>query len=58
MKAKMKVEMPLEDKEQLLKILDSLHLSVDEVVEQFLRWIVDYPDETVLWLRGRTEEHL
>lgn len=37
MKAKMKVEMPLEDKELLLKILDSLHLSVDEVVEQFLR---------------------
>ena len=29
-----------------------------EVVEQFLRQIVDYPDETVLWLRGRTEEHL
>lgn len=37
MKIKMKVEMPLEDKERLLKILDSFHLSVDEVVEQFLR---------------------
>ena len=55
MKTTITVEITQEEKEQLFQILNSLHVTVDQVTEQFLKWCVDYPDKAALWLRDIKE---
>lgn len=57
MKITITVEIPQEEKEQLFQILNSLHVTVDQVTEQFLKWCIDYPDRAALWLRNIKEGH-
>ena len=55
MKTTITVEITQEEKEQLFQILNSLHVTVDQVTEQFLKWCIDYPDKAALWLRDIKE---
>ena len=57
MKTTITVEITPEEKEQLFQILNSLHVTVDQVTEQFLKWCVDYPDKAALWLRDIKDGH-
>ena len=57
MKTTITVEITPEEKEQLFQILNSLHVTVDQVTEQFLKCGVDYPDKAALWLRDIKEGH-
>lgn len=49
------IEMPSKDKEKFMKILDSVNLTIEEAVEIFLCWVIDYPDEAAAWLRNQME---
>ena len=55
MKTTITVEITQEEKEQLFQILNSLHVTVDQVTEQFLKWCIDNPDKAALWLRDIKE---
>ena len=57
MKTTITVEITQEEKEQLFQILNSLHVTVDQVTEQFLQWCIDYPDKAALWLSDIKEGH-
>ena len=57
MKTTITVEITPEEKEQLFQILNSLHVTVDQVTEQFLKWCIEYPDKAALWLRDIKEGH-
>ena len=57
MKTTITVEITPEEKEQLFQILNSLHVTVDQVTEQFLKWCIEYPDKAAMWLRNIKEGH-
>lgn len=57
MKTTITVEITPEEKEQLFQILNSLHVTVDQVTEQFLKWCIEYPDKAALWLKNIKEGH-
>ena len=57
MKTTITVEITPEEKEQLFQILNSLHVTVYQVTEQFLKCCVDYQDKAALWLIDIKEGH-
>ena len=57
MKTTITVEITQEEKEQLFFFFFSLHVTVDQVTEQFLKWCIEYPDKAALWLRDIKEDH-
>ena len=46
------IEMPEEEKDKLFDILNRLGLTVDQVTDMFLRWVIDNPDEAGRWLKN------
>ena len=46
------IEMPEEEKDKLFDILNRLGLTVDQVTDIFLRWVIDNPDEAGRWLKS------
>ncbi|HPY83631.1 MAG TPA: hypothetical protein PLS20_01140 [Ruminococcus flavefaciens] len=55
MKTTIAITMTESEKEQLFKVLDNMHLTVDEVIEQFFQWIIDNPIEAEKWLKSQLE---
>ena len=45
------IEMPEEEKDKLFAVLKRLGLTVDQVTDMFLRWVIDNPDEAGRWLK-------
>ena len=50
------VEMPEDEKNNLLEILSELGLTVDGVTNAFLKRVVEYPDDALSWLRQCKEK--
>lgn len=50
------VELPEETYSQLKTLLKEWNITLDELAEQYLKWVVSHPDEAVLWLREQIEE--
>ena len=48
------IEMSEEEKDKLFNILNHLGLTVDQVTDMFLRWVIDNPDEARRWLKNCT----
>lgn len=46
------IEMPEEEKDKLFDILNRLGLTVNQVTDVFLRWVIDNPDEAGRWLKN------
>jgi antitoxin component of RelBE/YafQ-DinJ toxin-antitoxin module len=40
-----------EEKDKLFDILNRLGLTVDQVTDMFLRWVIENPDEAGRWLK-------
>lgn len=55
MKTTITVMMSETEKEKLFRILEELHLTIDEIVEQFLQWVVNSPEEAEKWLKSKME---
>lgn len=46
------INMSEEEKDKLFDILNRLGLTVDQVTDMFLRWVIDHPDEAGRWLKN------
>jgi len=45
------IDMSEEEKDKLFDILNRLGLTVDQVTDMFLRWVIENPDEAGRWLK-------
>lgn len=52
MKTTIAITMTETEKEQLLKLLDNMKLTPDELIEQFFQWVIDNPKEAEKWLKS------